>query len=301
MKKSVAIIGAGPAGIITARKLLQCGQFTIRVFEKNNKIGGSWIPGGIINPNMRTNQSKFTMSFSDLSWDFLANASMYPKASDVHRYLEEYFKKYIPTDVVQFCTIVTKVTRLLSRAGNDVEHSWKLELRQVNSNNIVEESDAIFDYLVVAPGCYNVPKLPNLEILPALSIPVLHSTGYRNLSDIARGFRDTKGIDQSIVVVGGSHSGGDIAALIALQLSDAQYSPKSSESLGSTWHSMKVVHISSHEMSALPAFTKDSRAATCIFEPIDFTLFNRSSRPMGMLHQSCPSQDIVVDAITVTN
>jgi FlaA1/EpsC-like NDP-sugar epimerase len=42
--KSIAIIGAGPAGAITVDALAQEGEFDIiRVFERREKAGGCWL------------------------------------------------------------------------------------------------------------------------------------------------------------------------------------------------------------------------------------------------------------------
>lgn len=282
MKKSVAIIGAGPGGIIAARKLLQCGEFEVTIFEKGDRVGGSWVPEGIINPIMRTNQSKFTMGFSDLSWESLGSFPVYPRASDVYGYLEEYFNRYIPRESVRFGTTVKSVEHISDEAIHGITR-WKLHLQQMTAASTETTFDATFDYLVAAPGFYNVPKVPSLG---SPSIPLLHSTAYRTLEDIDRDLPAADS-ERKILVVGGSHSGGDIAALIALQLCDAQYSPESPEASRNKWKKARVVHISSHEMFALPAFIADSRASSCSFQPIDFTLFNRSSRPASK--QNVPS------------
>ena len=223
------------------------------------------------------------MGFSDLSWDCLGHVSVYPKASDVYRYLEEYSKRYIPADVVHLHTTVTQVVQTPRGSDAGSKDLWELHLHEAIPGNTPKDFVATFDYLVVAPGFYNVPKMPKSKSLSAPSIPVLHSTEYRHLGNISRGLERLKDADQSILVVGGSHSGGEIAALIAMQLSNAQYSPDPSISTPSRRNRIKVVHVSSHEMSALPAFIKDSSSPSCSFQPIDFTLFNRSSRPHGAL------------------
>lgn len=55
---------------------------------------------GMVNPNMRTNQSKHTVSFSDLAWPdrdlaWPDNISAFPKAWQVGQYLERYYEKYL--------------------------------------------------------------------------------------------------------------------------------------------------------------------------------------------------------------
>ncbi len=41
---NIAIIGAGPAGIISARNAIKAGHSVV-LFEKNTRIGGIWTPG----------------------------------------------------------------------------------------------------------------------------------------------------------------------------------------------------------------------------------------------------------------
>lgn len=40
---NIAIIGAGPAGIISARNAIKAGHSVV-LFEKNTRIGGIWNP-----------------------------------------------------------------------------------------------------------------------------------------------------------------------------------------------------------------------------------------------------------------
>ena len=66
--------GAGPSGIAAAKALTHDhpGHFKVTVFEQSERIGGLWPVSekddGMVNPSMRVNQSRYTVSFSDLAW-----------------------------------------------------------------------------------------------------------------------------------------------------------------------------------------------------------------------------------------
>jgi hypothetical protein len=286
--KTVAIVGAGPAGLIAARKLLQSQHFTVTIFEKGTQVGGSWAPDSIINPEMRTNQSKFIMSYSDLSWESVQlpdgqQAPVYPKASQVMQYIETYYERFILShNVVQFRTKVESVEQCAGEDGSP-ELKWKLRLEKDTGNGDVRTTEAIYDHVVMAPGIYSVPKsFPDelrKEALRDSQVPIIHSTEYRTLDQLKLSAEGQSQKKRKVLVVGGSHSGGMIASLVALQISDAQYSPSASDESRRTWKDVEVLHVSSHEMFALPEFTRDSGASSCTFQPVDFTLFNRSSRP----------------------
>ena len=102
--KTVAIIGAGPAGLIAARKLLTLTSFSFTIFEKAARVGGLWDRESFIHPDMMTNFCRFTGGFSDFSWesvDLGRHAPVYPRAWMVERYLQEY-GKLIPEDRFEF-------------------------------------------------------------------------------------------------------------------------------------------------------------------------------------------------------
>ncbi|KAF2651046.1 FAD/NAD(P)-binding domain-containing protein [Lophiostoma macrostomum CBS 122681] len=291
--KSVAIIGAGPSGLVAARKLLQNGGFSVTIFEKKSEIGGLWVGDSNISPDMRTNQTKYTMSFSDLSWDSVdlggRPAPMFPKASQVIEYLRAYQKKHIPEDLVKFNTEVVAAKQIpedstgvwLSTGAATLR--WKLHTRTHRGNVKLFETHLTFDYLIAAPGAFSYPNEFPCEaeegLLANPPIPIVHSARYRVLNDIVSEQVSPASIKKRILIVGGSHSGSDIASLIALQLSDASHGPAADEQRQKLAEAYEVIHVTSRDTFALPGFIRDPEAKTCAFMPIDFALFNRGSRP----------------------
>lgn len=209
--KSVAIIGAGPAGLVAAKTLLHSypkDTFSVSIFEQGNNVGGLWAvesnPKSMIHPDMRTNLSQFTVCFSDLAWDTLdlqPGPNIYPKAWQVNRYLQHYARKYIPDGTIILQTRVNAVE--LDNKGR-----WKLTLVDVENN--VEEVK-VFDYLITATGFFSKPKAVNFEINRGDSlVPVLHSSQFRNLDDLYPTGQQTN--VGKVIVVGGSHSGAELAS-----------------------------------------------------------------------------------------
>ena len=69
MMETVAVIGAGPGGLVAARWLLSQG-FEPTIFEQGPKLGGQWT--GLVGrsgvwPAMHTNTSRVMTAFSDLA------------------------------------------------------------------------------------------------------------------------------------------------------------------------------------------------------------------------------------------
>ena len=86
----VAIVGAGPSGLVAARYLLMHG-FTPVILEPSSRIGGQWNQGAAhsgIWPTMVTNTSRVTTHFSDMSWP--QGTQMFPHNRDVQAYLARY-------------------------------------------------------------------------------------------------------------------------------------------------------------------------------------------------------------------
>ncbi|MEY8014404.1 FAD-dependent oxidoreductase [Mycobacterium servetii] len=82
----IGVIGAGIAGLVTAKVLREDG-FEVIVFEKEQAIGGVWTQSRTY-PGLRTNNSRDTYAFSDHPYD--RSADIFPSAEQVRAYLASY-------------------------------------------------------------------------------------------------------------------------------------------------------------------------------------------------------------------
>lgn len=153
---------------------------------------------------MCTNQSRHTVSFSDLSWP--ENSASFPKAFEVGKYLQHYMDVYPGYDV----RVGMKVLKTELKDGK-----WDVVVRQSGK----EKETLTFDHLIVATGFFGRPKMP--KILDNATIPVWHSSEIRDVKDLLTdgGKKEMKG--RNIVVVGGQMSGVETSAAIAGQISSA--------------------------------------------------------------------------------
>ena len=65
----VAIVGAGPSGLVAAKHALQAG-FDVAVFEASDHLGGQWHTTAAhsgVWPGMHTNTSRAMTAFSDFA------------------------------------------------------------------------------------------------------------------------------------------------------------------------------------------------------------------------------------------
>jgi cation diffusion facilitator CzcD-associated flavoprotein CzcO len=66
--RRIAVIGAGAAGLASARWLTEAG-LEATVFERTAAVGGLWRPEtGLAYPSLHTNTSKQKSAFSDLAF-----------------------------------------------------------------------------------------------------------------------------------------------------------------------------------------------------------------------------------------
>lgn len=134
--------GAGPSGLVTAKTLIHnwpWGTYLPVIFDARHEVGGLWAiqspetkgrpsagSPGTLDPCMRTNLSRFTVAFSDLSWESAldsADVPMFPQARQVGQYLAAYTARYIPAPVLRLGHRVVKTERL---EGKDDISRWKV-------------------------------------------------------------------------------------------------------------------------------------------------------------------------------
>jgi thioredoxin reductase len=179
----VAIIGAGPGGIVAARYLLQHG-FEPMLFEQSSRLGGQWNQGAEhsgVWPTMVTNTSRVNTHFSDLEWP--PGTPMFPHNTQVLAYLERYSDWF---DITRRVRLQHKVTSV-ERVSQGYRVTWVA--------NQVEPGTELFRYIIVATGRYNAPKIPPIPGIESFS----GSHGVSHTFD----FTDAQHYRDKCVVVGG--------------------------------------------------------------------------------------------------
>jgi cation diffusion facilitator CzcD-associated flavoprotein CzcO len=141
MTQTVAVIGAGPGGLVTARWLRSQG-FEPTIFEQGSALGGQWTGqrghSGVW-PAMYTNTSRVLTAFSDLEHEgdlaFLSN-------HDVLAYLDRYADMFGLRTRIRFGRVDH-----LARVGD----RWQVTC---------DGTDEAFDRVVVATGRFRSPAIP---------------------------------------------------------------------------------------------------------------------------------------------
>src|SRR3954468_3546153 len=173
----VAVVGAGPSGIVAAKYALEAG-FDVTVFEANDRLGGQWYataPHSGVWPGMHTNTSRAMTAFSDLPAP--AEHPLHPAAEQIRAYLASYAPEFGVVDRIRFGTRVS-----------DVAPGWRVDGEP-------------FDAVVVASGRFRAPRLP--PGMDAFRGEVRHAFDYPG----AQPFRD-----RATIVYGNGISGAEIAS-----------------------------------------------------------------------------------------
>ena len=229
---NVLIIGAGPSGIVSAKEAIDAGLIPI-VLEKSSGIGGVWNQeAGSTWRSMSTNLSKYSCMFSDFPWTF--ETDTFPSSNDMLRYLNEYIQHFKLEAYFRFNCSVQEV-----KQGE--EETWDVIYTDETTGMLCTEN---VPYVVVASGIFSKPAFPEGVIQDHPS--VIHGTQYKSNAPYE---------GKTVVVVGGSFTGCEIAANVA----------QTAE---------KVIHIVSSPHWILKKYLDDV--------PVDIAFYTRSSRDASL-------------------
>ncbi|KAJ5832134.1 FAD-dependent pyridine nucleotide-disulfide oxidoreductase [Penicillium riverlandense] len=287
--KKVAIIGAGPSGLVTAKTLLHSfppETFAPTVFDSRDQIGGLWpvtwddhVSARRLDPWMHTNLSRFTVAFSDLAWESVfpdAEIPLFPCAKKVGTYLAKYRERYVPQSLLRLGHKVVRTTRRVEKGATRWTVYWVID--SAGPNGEVASED--FDLLVVASGHFARPCIPDIPGLDQFPDRAVHSSVLRfdkngfllcNNSDTAHG---------NVIVIGGSMSGVEAASAVALQQSSTAHSTETKPQSSS--ETAVVHHIYSHPFWTLPTYLPhETGDDTISFLPLDLVMYDLSRRSNG--------------------
>jgi hypothetical protein len=181
---AVCVIGAGPAGLATARALRARG-LDYDQLERNADVGGIWdidAPGSPMYEAAHFISSKSLSGFSGFPMD--DGFPDYPSHRQVLGYLRGFARHYGLRDRIEFGVSVEDVAR-----GDD--GTWTVRRSDGRS--------ARYRAVACCSGAQWTPRMP--ELPGSFSGQVMHSSQYRDLDQV-RG--------QRVLVVGGGNSGCDI-------------------------------------------------------------------------------------------
>ncbi|KAK8150870.1 hypothetical protein G3M48_005965 [Beauveria asiatica] len=239
---SIAIIGAGSAGLAAAKYLLAEKKFSrIVIYEQRASTGGVWNtsplqqePGFSIPRASPSSAHEYAVVerdardghgddarvalvspvYDDLETNiphslmrytdlaFPAGTPLFPAHETVLAYLRRYGQ-----DVEHLASFATQVRDVRKTVADDGTRAWRVEVHDFKSGAVSAER---FDAVVVASGHYSDPFVPDVPGIAAFEAAhpgaVMHSKFYR---------RPAQFTGKKVLVVGNSASGIDISRQIA--------------------------------------------------------------------------------------
>jgi len=193
----VAIVGAGIAGLATA-KVLKSDGFDISVFERDSELGGVWASHRTY-PEVCADTPKEAYAFPD--FPHAATTSEFPTASEMRAYLAAYVAYFNLRPFIALSTEVVEIARSREKVG---QRHFRLSWRRLTGDDSVVSED--FDFVVICNGVFSSPYKPAFAHEDAFSGHIVHSSQMPALSELR---------NARVVVVGGGKSAYDCAASAA--------------------------------------------------------------------------------------
>lgn len=191
----IAVVGAGFAGLATAKVLKELGH-TVTIYEKAPDVGGVWSATRRYK-GLRTQNNRDSYAFSDLPMP--KEYPEWPMGTQVQAYLEQYVRTFGLKPALRLSTEVVRAE------PTPAEDGWLVTARPSGAPLRAPER---FDHLIVANGIFSDPVLPRYEGYPDLVRAGGRLIASSQLNDV----ESVRG--KHVVVVGYGKSACDVAAEI---------------------------------------------------------------------------------------
>jgi cation diffusion facilitator CzcD-associated flavoprotein CzcO len=180
------IIGAGMAGILSAIKLREAGYEDITVYEKADRVGGTWRENTYPGLTCDVSSHSYTYTFEpNPEW-----THRYPPGDEIQEYFEATTRKYGIDELIVFNEEILRCEYAASR--------WQLEL----SSGLRDEAD----FPIAATGVLHHPNYPDIEGLDDFEGDLFHS---------ARWDHDVPLDGRRIGIIGNGSTGVQIVSALA--------------------------------------------------------------------------------------
>ncbi|KAJ7151674.1 FAD/NAD-P-binding domain-containing protein [Mycena filopes] len=209
---SVAVLGAGAAGLITAYTLLRDG-FEVQVITRDRSPGGQWAEERIY-PGLQLNNVHGEFRFSAHEMSAPAESSTTGgrlTAQDMQKYMQEFADTLLPGRIL-FETEILKIWR------SDAE-SWRILVKNCKTGRL---ETLHFAKVVLCTGGTSKALIPDYRSSTAaqkvnFEKPIIHSAHFRSHLDEILNTIPPKSAEssRSIVIIGGGKSAQDISAYLA--------------------------------------------------------------------------------------
>ncbi|MEM8661300.1 MAG: NAD(P)/FAD-dependent oxidoreductase, partial [Pseudomonadota bacterium] len=150
----IAIIGAGMSGIAAVVKLRKAGYTDLTVFEKSDRVGGTWRENTYPGLSCDVPSRWYSFSFAlNPDWNY-----RYSYGPEIQAYMEDTAQRFAVTDVVRFNTPVRKL--------DYVGPHWCLT---------TDEETLEYDIVISATGILHQPVRPQIDGLESFAGDVFHT------------------------------------------------------------------------------------------------------------------------------
>jgi len=161
----IVVIGAGMSGILTAIKLLEAGIENIRVYEKAEKVGGTWRENTYPGLSCDVPSHVYSYSFElNPRW-----SRLFSPGAEIQAYFEDIAEKYELDPYISFNTEIIET----------VFHNGQWHIKSQDGH--IDTAD----FIICATGVLHHPAYPDIEGVDEFAGPCFHTACWDHSVDLA--------------------------------------------------------------------------------------------------------------------
>ena len=238
MRPHIAVIGAGPLGLMALKTLREDGFEDVVCYEARSYVGGLWkySEDSALSVAESTifNSSRYRSAISD--FPFPADTDDFPTWQQMHQYLESYCDHFNLRQHIHLDCPVTSLSR--------EDNRWVLEISPPG----LPRRREYFEKVVVAIGSFVKPKIPQLDDLDRFGGSVLHAINFH---------QPTQYKGKNVLLVGLHATAQDVAVALSGHASKIYVSHRNGVILVSVPISFLFINQSVLTLIQFPRYTAD--------------------------------------------